>query len=321
MNPLKAFYGFSEKLPSFAGKSAAEQVALLQAWGANAVFGGYEQAGFIEAAHEAGLRVYAEFACFSGQHWWEEVPESRPITASGAPLEPVDWYYGVNPSQPEVRSRQLDALEKLLQDHDVDGVWLDFIRWPCRWEKAQPALVQTSFDAPTIAQFCSDTGIDAHDAEDILKQHMAAWADWKCQQITDWVRQARACVERVRPGTTLGLFGIPWRQDDHAGAIRTIIGQDFGALAASIDIFSPMTYHEMCSQSVSWIASVAEEVQRITAKPTCPIVQSVPETLPSAEYEAALHTALQSPAGAIIFTLEGALAGDHLAVTQRAFRP
>lgn len=319
MHKLKALYGFSDHLPIFSGKSLPEQVALLQSWGVNAIFVADASPAFIEVARAAGLYIYAEFACFSGKHWWETVPESRPMTANGTPLEPIDWYYGVNPAQPVVRAQQLDALEARLRHHELDGIWLDFIRWPCRWEKPQPLLMQTSFDEPTLAQFRHDTGIDAPDANAILTQHTATWAAWKCQQITDWVRQARERVDAVRPGTTLGLFGIPWRQGDYDGAIRTLIGQDFSALAAYIDVFSPMTYHEMCGQPVPWIADVAVVLQQQTGKPVCPIIQAVSETLPTAEYEAALHTALRSPAGAMVFTLEGVLTGGHLTATQRAF--
>ena len=44
--------------------------------------------------------------------------------------------------------------------HALDGVWLDFIRWPCHWEVPEPALPRTSFDAATVARFARDAGID-----------------------------------------------------------------------------------------------------------------------------------------------------------------
>ena len=108
----KALYGFSADLPPFAGKSAVEQIAWLRSVGCTAIFGGYESPAFVAAAHAAGMSIYAEFGCFVGRQWWQQMPESRPITAAGAPLEPEGWYCGVNPAIPGVRQERLAAFER-----------------------------------------------------------------------------------------------------------------------------------------------------------------------------------------------------------------
>jgi hypothetical protein len=322
----QALYGFSADLSPFAGRSATEQVAVLKSLGSTAVFGGYENKAFVEAAHVAGLAVYAEFGCFTGQQWWEQMPESRPITAEGRPLEPDGWYWGVNPSMPGVRQAQLVALEKLLAAHALDGVWLDFIRWPCHWEVLDPYLPQTSFDAGTLGTFRRDTGIDlpvehpVAAARLVLGEHPAEWTAWRCAQITSWVAEAEAVLRRVRPGAILGLFGVPWRLADRNGAILSVIGQDYRALGRYVDVFSPMVYHRMCGYLPEWIGDVVEEVHALSGKPVWPIIQSVddPVSLPAEEYGRALDVALSHPAsdGVLVFTLEGALAGARLAVTK-----
>lgn len=320
---MQALYGFSAEFEPFKGKNAAEQVAILQDWGVDSVFGGYHDPAFVDAIHAADMRIYAEFGCFRGKDWWDRVPESRPIKADGEPMEPEDWYYGVNPTVPQVRTELLESLETLLANHQIDGVWLDFIRWPCRWEKTTPKLIQTSFDEATLARFRQDTGIKAATPHDILTAHIDAWESWKCTQILTWVAQARAVIDRVRPDADLGMFGLPWRKADHDGAITRLIGQDFAALAQYIDIFSPMTYHLMCSQPPEWIIDVAQEVKNLTGRQICPIIQSVdhPEKLPTQDYKAALDAASQFD-GTIVFTLAGVLAGgdDRLTVTQTAFK-
>lgn len=322
----QALYGFApDRLPNL-GQTPAAQVAGLRSLGCTAVFGGYGDAAFVAAAHAAGLRVYAEFGCFVGQTWWAQLPASRPLTAAGAALEPEGGYYGVNPAVPEVRAAQLAALERLLLDAPLDGVWLDFIRWPCHWEVGAPHLPQTSFDPSTLTLFRRATGIavptdDPVGASRLLRgAHAAAWTAWRCAQITDWVAAAQAIVRRVRPGARLGLFGVPWRLADHDGAILNVIGQDYRALGEYVDVISPMVYHHMCGQPVGWIAAVTAEVQRLSGKPVWPIIQAVdePTPLPAAEYGAALDAALDCPAasGVVVFTLEGAIAGAKLAVTQ-----
>jgi hypothetical protein len=326
----RSLYGFRPDLAPFAGKGPAEQVAILRSWGNTAVFGGYRDAALLAAAHEAGMPVYAEFGCFVGREWWEQVPESRPITADGQPLEAEGWYYGVNPSVPAVRQERLEALQALLATYPIDGVWLDFIRWPCHWEVPEPKLPRTSFDAGTVARFCQDTGIEVQDedphtrAEQILGQHAEAWRTWRCGQITSWVAAARAVVEHVRPGALLGLFGVPWQLDDYQGAILDVIGQDYRALGAEVDVFSPMAYHRMCGRGPDWPGVVTAHVHERSGKPVWPIVQSVdePDALPAEEYGAVLDAVLSQPAaeGVLVFTMEGALAPDKLEATATRFR-
>ncbi len=327
---VRALYGFSPDLEPFAGLTAEEQVAKLRSWGVDAIFGGYRDAAFVRAAHAAGLRVYAEFGCFVGQKWWEQVPASRPITDTGEPLPPFEWYYGVNPANQTVRARLLKALERLLAGYELDGVWLDFIRWPCRWESPTPRLVHTSFDTDTVTRFARDVGIslpvgDASAvARVILERHRQTWTEWRCAQITSWVAQARRVLERVRPGTTLGMFGVPWRRDDHSGAILTVVAQDLAALGEHVDVISPMVYHVMCGQPPEWIEQVSAEVHALSGKPVWPIIQAVDEPIPmpDQDYRAALETVMRSSvaAGVIVFHMRGVLSGGRLTLTGEAFQ-
>ena len=84
-----------------------------------------------------------------------------------------------------------------------------------------------------------------------------------------------------------------------------------------------MVYHRMCGYPAAWIGEVTAHVHRSTGKPVWPIIQSVdePDALSAEEYGEALEIALHHPdaAGAIVFTLEGALAPDKLAVTRSLF--
>ena len=323
----KALYGFSPQLAPFHQKRAQEQVALLRSWGVNAVFGGYEEPAFVEAIHQAGMRIYAELACFVGAKWWERVPASRPITESGQPLQKLKWYCGVNPSNPEVRQAQMNALETLLTDYDLDGVWLDFIRWPCLWEDGEPASrLRTSFDAATLAQFQRDTGLELQQENPgslLLNRYQSAWTTWRCDQITTWVAEAKATLKQIKPQTTLGLFSVPWRLADFEGAILKTIGQDLRVLGEHVDVFSPMVYHAICDRPPAWIGDVIEEVQTLSQKPVWPIIQSVdkPRLLSIEEYGQALEVGLTHPAssGVLVFTLEGALDQEKLAVTQAKF--
>jgi len=321
---IRALYGYRGELEPFAGREPQEQVDLLRSWGCNAIFGGYDDPAFVSAAHDAGMPVYAEFGCFVGEHWWNDVPASRPSLADGSPLEADEWYAGVNPSHPEVRSRLLQELERLVSRAPIDGVWLDFIRWPCHWEAPDPPRPATSFDAGTLGRFAAATGIEiplepATASDLLLGAEKAAWTDWRCQQITDWVCEAAQLVRRVCPEALVGLFSIPWRQDDFDGALEGVVGQDLAALGEHVDVFSPMVYHLMCGQEPAWIAEVVRDAQRTSGKRVWPIIQSVdkPTDLSPEAYGKALDAAMgcDESDGLIVFTLEGMLTPAKVAET------
>jgi hypothetical protein len=316
---IKAFYGHTLDLAPFQDCTPSDAASLLRNWGANAVFGGYTDPAFTAAAHTAGLRVFAEFGCFVGESWWQKYLDSRPITSEGTALPKLEWYAGVNPSHPAVRSERLAALEELLSTHDLDGVWLDFIRWPGRWEEPNPVQHLTSFDSGTLRRFQADTGITTP-ADELVTRHAEAWHAWRCAQITDWVAQAAEVMRRVAPETQLGLFSVPWRAADFDGGLIRLMGQDLRALAAHVDVFSPMVYHRMCGRPVEWIAEVTAEVAAMTDSPVWPIIQAVdePDALPDDEFDAAIQAAMSGPSeGIILFQLKGILQGNRLAITRR----
>ena len=331
MSKIHALYGFSPRLSPFQGLSAKEIVALLRDWGVHAIFGGYEDAAFVDAAHAAGLQVFAEFGCFVGERWWEKYLESRPVTADGQLMPKQGWYAGVIPTLPAIRRELLANLGKLVVEKNVDGVWLDFIRWPTRWESPNPTLYQTSFDPQTLQFFQQDSGVrisrELENAKDIaawiLAERADAWRAWKCEQITSFVRQAAEVVKTARPPCLLGLFSVPWRRDDFDGAIIRIMGQDIAALAAYVDVFSPMVYHRLCGQPVSWIGAVTEHVHALSRKPVWPIIQTMsePDELSATEFGAAIEVALGTPAssGVILFTLKAVLEENKLETMREGF--
>lgn len=330
-SPVKAIYGFYSKHQAFQNKTPKQITQTLEGWGLTAVFGGHQDASLVDAFHARGIRVFAELALFVGKDYWRRYPHSRPIMSTGEPMAPDGWYYGVNPVIPEIRQQGLEKIRRLIKRYPVDGVWLDFIRWPCRWEKPNPRLLQTSFDPFTIESFQKDKGIRSPKtlasipgrARWVLRHHRDEWTRWKCQQITAFVRRVRGILESEPRKIVLGLFGVPWRSTDFDGAIRHIIGQDYRALSAHVDVFSPMVYHKLCSKDVPWIADVTTWVWKETGKPVWPIIQAMddPKKLGPQELRQAVKTALTAPGsqGTIIFNLK-ALSPEKIKVVKEIFR-
>ena len=326
----RSIYGFSKSLPPFKGKSSEECVEILKSWGSNVIYGGHEDPDFVKAAHQAGMKVFAEIGIFVGERNWERYPESRPITSSGSAILKDKWYAGVTPTIDAVRAERLKAIRDLMKNHDLDGVWLDFIRWPCHWEVHCPRIEQTSFDPITVSKFQSSTGIrippalskPEEIADWILSNHADDWTSFKCDQITTFVEDARNVIKEFGEDKILGLFGVPWR-DDYDGAITRIIGQDYEALSRFVDVFSPMLYHRMCDRSVAWIGEVTADLSGRTGRPIWPVIQAVnePDSLSDAEFNTALKTAVEArgSTGVIVFSLGHALKEGRMSSIKKGF--
>jgi hypothetical protein len=156
-----------------------------------------------------------------------------------------------------------------------------------------------------------------------VRHHRKDWTGWKCQQVTDFVRQARNILDNAPRRVLLGLFGVPWRLTDFDGAIRHVIGQDYRALSTYVDVFSPMVYHKLCGKDVPWIAQITKWIWEETGKTVLPIVQAVdePEPLNSQEFRHVLKTALATSGsqGTIIFNLS-ALSPEKVGVVKEVSR-
>jgi hypothetical protein len=143
----------------------------------------------------------------------------------------------------------MEAFRKLLRDHPVDGVWLDYHHAHASWEQAEPIMPDTCFCDRCLRRFQGSTGVrlapgpTAERARALLTTHRAHWVRWRCDLLTDWVREFRAILDETRPGALLGTFHNPWTDEEGGRARIEKLAIDLAAQAAYVDVFSPMPYH------------------------------------------------------------------------------
>jgi len=312
--PMIAVYAVDGLLKLRKDASPDQVADFLEDHGINAVFGGYENPEFLAACRKKKIRVFTDLVCFVGGRHWHSHPESRPINADAKPIEKEEWYSGVCPNQKWLRQDLLEKAASLVKTHQLDGVWMDFIRYPCHWEMEKPKLYQSCFCDTCTRLFEKETGIKIPEevkkdkkqtADYILKNHGEKWSEWKCERIAGFVKQVSKLVKRENPAAMVGLFGLPWRNDEFGGAIKDVVGQDFSLLARSgVDIFSPMAYHKMCYRDVPWIARTSSYFKGHTQKEVMPIIQacSVPSEMKEEEFiDAVRHSLIPPSSGVILF--------------------
>jgi hypothetical protein len=234
----------------------------------------------IRRCHREGAKVYAEFGVFAGAATAEKYPELWPINEKGEPQARDDWYLGLCPNVEWYRDEKVKLIGECATKYDIDGLWLDFIRFPGHWEVHQPRLEQGCFNEACLEAFTQATGTAlpggdaARKAQFILSEHADDWTRFKREAVRDFCRDARRALKAARPNALLGAFVVPWTEGNYDDAIHRVIAQDFALLAPELDVFSPMSYHAMCGWPIEWVGQFNEYLTRKTGRDVWPIVQA-----------------------------------------------
>jgi hypothetical protein len=291
-------------------------------------------AAAINAAHDAGLRFYAGLSCFSDHasnfSKLRSRPELWPVLETGERRQQMEWYIGLSPADRKHQDGVLKRIGATAATHPLDGLFLDFVRWPLHWEielrPGRPRPPDSSFDATTLARFEEATGVlipsdlDAVSARAswIREQHFEQWVDFKCRVVTDFVTEARSALETAKPGAELGIYVVP-NVDD---LTEKLTGQRIGDLARLAHWLSPMIYHNILLRPPSWVGEAVADVVRKAGRKTLPVLQADSNRDPSlaadwgppmsgADWTAALaEVATRSDVGGVIAFPGMALSGS-----------
>jgi len=339
---VRGLFGFRPSFPIFRGKNTEEIAKQVHDWGVNAVWTDRKtlsNTALIEALHAWQVQVFTTVAMFSG---WRG--RNRPIKKDGKPFEPYvpgHWYQGSCPNQPRDLVQKLAEIRDVATHFDIDGVWLDALRYPTFWETPKPNVEMTCFDPVCLEKFQDWVGVAFPEelrslqdrAEWILQNREREWVRFRMACITDITKQCAQVLKKANPKVKLGMFTVPWRRKETRGgemnAIERIIAQDYPNLAKYVDVFSPMVYHRMCDEPVEWIGEIVDWVAKETRKPVVPIIQAHgepkcewhPYRLPDDEFVSALQTARDgTSSGVTIFTLEYVLKEERLRAVAQDFR-
>jgi len=356
-------------VPSVAGMPAAKRADLLEALrGVDTVFTPAE-AETISFFKSRGFRVFLTANAFGGTAAWKEFPDARPVLADGRRMGEAPGPAAVFPGAPAVadsaaladeighggvcpthagwraaRLREIgDQLTRFSgRDGGIDGIWLDFIRYPGVWENRGTLAIPDACYCPRcLAKFSRDTGItlpvapeNARDAAAWLRQNRPyEWMAWKKEQITSFARDVRTLIEnrgdmaappfssgknRGAVPPLLGAFVVPWTKGERDGAVSFLLGQDAFALAETVDVLSPMLYHRMVGRDANWVGDMTEYCLEQTRCAVWPIIQA--EETTEAEFAKAVRYAgLGGAAGLLVYSQRGMNEGKRQALA--AFRP
>ncbi len=311
---IKGVYGAPADVPD---DSPFRKGAIAESSGVNAVFVPPKQDA-VKWYKEQGFKVYVSVNAFGGKGAWEKYPDSRPVKANGKNLgeEKGDkGQEGTCPTHVKWREDRLRHIKHLVdvpgKDHGIDGIWLDYIRYPGFWETAKPDVPDTCYCARCLKKFQADrkikipAGRKTKEAAFWIKNNcLYEWMDWKKEQINSFVRDVKGILAEHPKKITLGLFTVPWRKGEKDDAVSYTLAQDAFRLSEIADVISPMLYHKMCAHSEDWVGMMTQYYTETAGCSVWPIIQSH-DLNPEEFGKAAANCAKAGADGILVFSYGG----------------
>ena len=199
----------------------------------------------VRAARQHGLEVHIWKITWNLEDAPKEFIEKMRAagrTQVSAIGEPLNW---LCPSHPENVKLELNVLLEIVENYDVDGVQLDYIRYPgahaCYCEECRKRFVlatKTEIDDWPASVLPKGISVGETHQSRFLRN---AYTEWRVQQITRLVRLLHKRARELKPDIKISAAvfgGYP--------ACVTSIGQDWVAWAKAgyLDFVCPMNYTE-----------------------------------------------------------------------------
>jgi uncharacterized lipoprotein YddW (UPF0748 family) len=140
--------------------------------------------------------------------------------------------YWLDPANPNVRELMMNVLVEIVRNYDVDGIQLDYIRYPF-----QGPGNWMGFDYTGRDMFEKETGLSLGSLSPATLQ---AWNDWKSQQVSGFVRDVSINLRSLKPDIQISAAVYA---GDRAKRLSTT-QQDWELWVEKgwVDTLSPMSY-------------------------------------------------------------------------------
>ncbi|MGE0200990.1 MAG: family 10 glycosylhydrolase [Candidatus Melainabacteria bacterium] len=201
----------------------------------------------VEEGHKLGMEVHAWVWCFAvgnrrhnpligmSDNYAGPILEN-PALASEALRGPTgnllpggrQYEFWLSPASPKARQFLLDLYKEIVTNYAVDGVQLDYIRYPF-----QKPNNQMGYEAVGRQQYQAETGR-------AVGSDLRHWIAWKTYEINSFVKSVSTELKAIRPSLKLSAAVFPMPRAARILAIQ----QDWETWLDNgwIDTLSPMSY-------------------------------------------------------------------------------
>ncbi|MGC9014368.1 MAG: glycoside hydrolase family 10 protein [Thermoproteota archaeon] len=200
-------------------------------------WGGDPLRDVVRVAHDFNIEVHPTFVVFCEGNWkgWNMPSEpsfwlSKHINyvqydKKGEPI--LRW---ADPARQEVRNHESSLILEVVENYEIDGVQLDYIRYP---EESEGCF----------CDYCRETVRKLHgfDPKEIAQPDykLSMWIQWRAQNITSFVEELRLRIKSKNPKIKLSAAVFK----DYPRCVTTV-AQDWADWIEKgiVDFICPMTY-------------------------------------------------------------------------------
>ncbi len=179
-------------------------------------------------------------------------PEWLSKDAKGATASPDGQF--LDPGVPEVRAYLVKVIADLVGKYDIDGLSLDFVRYPGKdW----------GYNAASVALFNGKYGRTGQPSPDDPQ-----WCDWRREQVTETVRAISSSVRGIKPNIKLTAATITWGNcpsDFTKTSAYSAVFQDWNSWMKEglLDANMPMNYEDQSNpRQCEWFSAWLDGLKR-----------------------------------------------------------
>ncbi|MGB3613853.1 MAG: family 10 glycosylhydrolase [Elainellaceae cyanobacterium] len=210
-------------------------------------------ASAVELAHDRDMELHAwvwAFAAGNQRHntlvdqpWnylgpvLDHHPDWANLDHRGSPIPQGQTKPFLDPANPQVRRYLLGLFNEILTQYDVDGLQLDYIRYPFQDPSAGRSY---GYGTASRQQFKALTGVDPADISPSDRRLWEQWTDFRVDQIDSFVSSVSRLVRRRRPDAILSAAVFPMAEHERRHKIQQL--WERWARDGEVDIIATMSY-------------------------------------------------------------------------------
>jgi uncharacterized lipoprotein YddW (UPF0748 family) len=231
--------------PIYPSRVAPEQNPLTRGWD--------PLAAAIKLAHERGMELHAWVWMFAAANRRHNGILNKPADYQGPVLAAhPDWAVFdqqgrlfdqntkkafLDPANQEVRLYLMNLLEEIATRYQVDGIQLDYIRYPFQ----DPTVNQTyGYGKAARQQFQAMTGFDPMKISPRDRDLWQKWTDFRIRQIDSFVATVSQRLRSQRPNLILSAAVFPLPRQERLQRLQQ--NWEDWAIQGYVDLIVPMTY-------------------------------------------------------------------------------
>jgi len=231
-------------------------------WG---YYAGYDDPGYdpleyaVQEAHQRGLELHAWFNAFQASSTYEGTPayEHPEWVCRDQDGIPMNEYRALSPGLEAVRNYTLDAAMEIVNNYDIDGIHLDYIRWNeySNSGRTSPTVQQ---EESALDGMISEDQIEAlqndrsgrylydvdHPFSNGVPSGYSSWEEWWRWGVTEFVSMLHDSIQDVKPSVRLST-AVLGKYNWSGWQGYNIVYQDAALWYNNgyVDQLTPMHYH------------------------------------------------------------------------------